>query len=380
MQEAKLTAPDGDEYDRFGSTVAVRNDVIAVGAPNDDDLGDYYGSTYIFRRSGSSWEFEAKLAASDGNEYGRFGSSVSFGADVLLVGASGANGPAEDTGAVYAFTFDGQEWSEIRKVTAPDATEDDFFGTVMAASGTTVVVGATGDDDACEFDQNCGSGSAYVFTIGGIDCNENAVPDVCDIIDGDSIDADGNGIPDECELAIAIIAADPPHGAIDARQPFLPDGSNLAGWDSVAITFDGDASSLSVEDFAITVTSGSPPSIIDVIPAGDTVTLVLDTIITPGAWTIFTHVPSDTFTTLGYLPADVGGDCVSLPSDILTLIDALNGAIDPLPIWSTDVDRSGIANAIDILRVIDLLNGANLYDNWLGVELCPDGCPELGCP
>jgi hypothetical protein len=31
------------------------------------------------------------------------------------------------------------------------------------------------------------------------DCNENGVPDECDIADGTSQDVNGNGIPDECE-------------------------------------------------------------------------------------------------------------------------------------------------------------------------------------
>ena len=32
------------------------------------------------------------------------------------------------------------------------------------------------------------------------DCNENGIPDECDIAAGTSADADGNGVPDECEL------------------------------------------------------------------------------------------------------------------------------------------------------------------------------------
>jgi len=34
----------------------------------------------------------------------------------------------------------------------------------------------------------------------GLDCNENTVPDPCDIAQGTSQDANGNGIPDECEI------------------------------------------------------------------------------------------------------------------------------------------------------------------------------------
>ena len=33
------------------------------------------------------------------------------------------------------------------------------------------------------------------------DCNENGVPDECDIASGFSLDDNGNGIPDECEAS-----------------------------------------------------------------------------------------------------------------------------------------------------------------------------------
>jgi len=36
------------------------------------------------------------------------------------------------------------------------------------------------------------------------DCNENGVPDNCDIDEGTSLDADGDGVPDECEKAVCI--------------------------------------------------------------------------------------------------------------------------------------------------------------------------------
>ncbi|MCH8253105.1 MAG: hypothetical protein IID36_11695 [Planctomycetes bacterium] len=191
-------------------------------------------------------------------------------------------------------------------------------------------------------------------------------------------DVDHNGAANGS--GIAIIFSFPPNGAIDAGVPFDSAGVPVGAWDSIAITFDGDASALTADDFAISVTLGTPPSIVEVQHSGATVTLVLDSAIPAAAWTIFTHIESDTFTALGFLPGDVNADCISTSNDILTLIDNFNGVIDPLPIWSADVDRSGGVSASDVLRVIDLFNGAGEYDVWLGVVLCPEGCPEFGCP
>jgi hypothetical protein len=48
-QLAKLTAPDGQELDRFGLRVALCGDTALIGAPDDDDNGEDSGSAYVFR-------------------------------------------------------------------------------------------------------------------------------------------------------------------------------------------------------------------------------------------------------------------------------------------------------------------------------------------
>ena len=56
-------------------------------------------------------------------------------------------------------------------------------------------------DEACcevEWDQLC---SIYASNLPACDdCNENGVPDGCDIADGFSEDCNGNGVPDECDI------------------------------------------------------------------------------------------------------------------------------------------------------------------------------------
>jgi len=39
----------------------------------------------------------------------------------------------------------------------------------------------------------------YVSAVGGPDCNDNYIPNICDILDGSSEDLDVDGIPDECQ-------------------------------------------------------------------------------------------------------------------------------------------------------------------------------------
>ena len=193
----------------------------------------------------------------------------------------------------------------------------------------------------------------------------------CPIIDMGAYEfQDGS---EDCELAIA--SSEPPAEAIDARQPSAPDGSDVAGWSEVVLTFNGDTSGLLPEDFTIALDPrGTPPMIGSVFTEGNVATLqfgdFLPDYFPPGHWTIITHNASGSSVRLGYLPADVNNDRISNANDVLFLINVLNGVIDPAPpAYQTDTDRSGATNANDVLRVIDLLNGAGVYDEYLNAEL-----------
>ena len=71
------------------------------------------------------------------------------------------------------------------------------------ASGTTFAVGSPTTVTCTATDAN-GNISTDTFTVTVTvpqdDCNENTIPDVCDIASGFSEDCDGNGVPDECDV------------------------------------------------------------------------------------------------------------------------------------------------------------------------------------
>ncbi|MBN1975991.1 MAG: FG-GAP repeat protein, partial [Anaerolineae bacterium] len=83
-EQAKLTASDGAAYDQFGWSVALAADgnTALVGALYDEVGANYgQGSAVVFVRSGAVWTQQAKLTASDGAELDRFGTSVALSAD-----------------------------------------------------------------------------------------------------------------------------------------------------------------------------------------------------------------------------------------------------------------------------------------------------------
>ena len=148
-QQAKLTAVSPDN---FGSSVSVSGNTVVMGAVFDDDTG----SAYVFvRAADGTWSQQAKLTAADGAADDRFGSSVAVSGDMAIIGAVFD----DDTGSAYVFVraADGT-WSQQAKLTAPDGADADFFGSSVAVSGDTAVIGAWGDDDKGDW-----SGSAYVF-------------------------------------------------------------------------------------------------------------------------------------------------------------------------------------------------------------------------
>ena len=72
-------ATDGAMVDRFGWSVAVSKDVVAIGAREDDTtVGPDAGSVYVFVRSGSAWKQQQRLAPTDTFNGDRFGAGVAF--------------------------------------------------------------------------------------------------------------------------------------------------------------------------------------------------------------------------------------------------------------------------------------------------------------
>ena len=77
-----------------------------------------------------------------------------------------------------------------------------------------------GIPDDCDID--CDAPGCMPPCGGSEDCNDNAIPDECDIDSGTSRDANGNGIPDECELALDIKPRSCPNPVNLRSQGVLP--------------------------------------------------------------------------------------------------------------------------------------------------------------
>jgi hypothetical protein len=130
---------------------------------------------------------ETELTASDGAFSDTFGSAVAISGDTAVVGAprdDHAVNAEWDKGSAYVFERDaGGEgaWGEVAKLTASDAAENDFFGASVAMDGDRLVVGAWNDD---------GKGAAYVF-----ERDAGAWSEVAKLTASDAAADDGFGDP-----------------------------------------------------------------------------------------------------------------------------------------------------------------------------------------
>jgi hypothetical protein len=161
QQITKLTANDGVGGDEFGFSVALSGNTALVGARFDSTpaLGAA-GAVYVFQdNGGNNWPQVTKLLPSDPTTSKQFGTSVAFTSNTAVIGAIGDNTNGILSGAAYIFQRDAsQVWQQKEKLTASDAATEDEFGYSVGIDGNTVVVGAWQDDDP-----EIGSGSAYLF-------------------------------------------------------------------------------------------------------------------------------------------------------------------------------------------------------------------------
>jgi len=164
-EQAKLLASDAAENDIFGFSVSLSGDTALVGAYGDDHAGGTdAGSAYVFVRSGTSWSQQQRLSASGAAASDFFGCSVALSGATAVVGAYGDDhAGGTDAGSAFVFVRSGTSWTQQAMLVAPDAEVNDNFGFSVALSDNTAVVAANGDDHTGGID----AGAAYLFARSG---------------------------------------------------------------------------------------------------------------------------------------------------------------------------------------------------------------------
>ena len=103
---------------------------------------------YVFVRKPFGWVLEARLMASDAQQFAHFGISVSLSGDTLLVGVDADDGAGNAAGAAYVYVRTESGWIEQTKLVASGVDELDFFGNPVDLDGDLAVIGAQLDENA----------------------------------------------------------------------------------------------------------------------------------------------------------------------------------------------------------------------------------------
>jgi hypothetical protein len=294
VQEAKLVAPVRVPDSQFGAEVALRDDVIVVGAPRDGWGDGPYdsGGAYVFRYDGGTWVFEARLDSDAPLRHSDY-----FGGNAVLADASTLYVAADDLderGSVFQFTYEADTWTQTAHIPNPTTEEFGRFGNALAVEGSWLavsdrdapyaqgdaagvvfvyeIVGASsfdlktqlewsaaegelplGDEIAFSGDavlaatqqEDFGSRQSRVLAFHGIaDCDSSGGIDICEVQSASSEDTNGDGIPDVCQCLADLDES----GAVDfgdilavlaawgnAGGPEDLDGSGTVGFGDVLV-------------------------------------------------------------------------------------------------------------------------------------------------
>ena len=157
----QLTASDGAAGDLFGRSVAASGSNALVGAPfHTVGVRSEQGDAYVYTDANGTWSQAAELTASDGLASNLLGSSVALDGTTAVVGANNVGSFALPA---YVYVEPAGGWATTSsfsaELTASDEGGSDRFGASVAASGSTVLVGAQNH----QVSSNAKQGAAYFF-------------------------------------------------------------------------------------------------------------------------------------------------------------------------------------------------------------------------
>ncbi|HEX7828292.1 MAG TPA: FG-GAP repeat protein, partial [Thermoanaerobaculia bacterium] len=166
----------GEEWAQFGASVSISGNTAVIGAPWDDTAaGIQAGNAYVFVRDGETWTQQAQLASSGIYREIYFGTSVAISGDTIVVGAPIDVSAVEPTGEVrggtaYVFVRNGTTWTQQARLSSSAGVKTSLFGSSVAIDADTILVGSYGDTTLAA----SGGGSVFVFLRSGTNWAQQA--------------------------------------------------------------------------------------------------------------------------------------------------------------------------------------------------------------
>jgi len=176
VQEAYLKADEPAVGQDFGRNLALDAGRILVGSR--------FTGAYLFERAGGNWSLRQRILPPSYDPLDEPGFNVALRGDLIVIGApledgsaTGVNGDGSDdeshsAGAAYLFVESGPSWLPMAYLKASNTQSEQYFGVTLALDGERVLVGATGESSAAtgvngEQDDTSadGAGAVYAFRV-----------------------------------------------------------------------------------------------------------------------------------------------------------------------------------------------------------------------
>jgi hypothetical protein len=156
-----ITASDAQSFDRFGSSITLKEDTLIIGASQVNDYQQIKnGKVYVYINTNDSFELQTIISAPEGTDDDAFGSSVHLENGYLIVGADNANvGAKESSGKAYIFKKNGNDWEHQAILTASNGNDNDHFGFSVVIGNVGAVVGSVHNS----YQNNLLHGRLYFF-------------------------------------------------------------------------------------------------------------------------------------------------------------------------------------------------------------------------
>jgi len=163
QQVDRWVPEDGHEGAQFGQSVSISGNRAAVGAYKSDGFCADCGAVYLYTKNGDEWQNDTILIAADVQNGDHFGNSVHLQDDLLAVGAYFDDDLGMNSGSVYLYQFIHDRWKLLSKINSSDGRAGDAFGSSVLVSFPYLLTGAYGKSQNGFF-----SGGAYIYRIDGL--------------------------------------------------------------------------------------------------------------------------------------------------------------------------------------------------------------------
>jgi hypothetical protein len=149
---ATLKSETPNSNDRFGSSLAIHDGFILVGAPGENNGA---GGAHLFAPSGNNWLFDTHITASNSDPSDSFGNAVAIGPTKIFIGASKENSfglgfnrnkednSLENSGAVYGYSIKEPEdpWVEFVYIKSDSPMNNAQFGYEIQFENSNLFIG-----------------------------------------------------------------------------------------------------------------------------------------------------------------------------------------------------------------------------------------------